>query len=183
MEYTTLLRTSQLASCLRETEICAHDSGSPGLGRVRRAPPEGGIVATDPPPHRTHCTRTWRPRRARTRAWVWPLARSTRATTRGWAWRSRTSPPPRATRSRGSSGLGRGHGMRSADVSIGFDESPPVLRAVSLDLLPTTRLLVLGHNGAGKSCLLRAAAGGVTRDDHSSVTQPSEAERTFLIYL
>lgn len=45
------------------------------------------------------------------------------------------------------------------DVSIGFDESPVVLRGISFDILPTMRLALLGPNGVGKSCLIRALAG------------------------
>lgn len=47
------------------------------------------------------------------------------------------------------------------DANIGFDAAKPTLSNVTLEVLPTMRLVLLGHIGAGKSTLLHALAGKI----------------------
>lgn len=46
-----------------------------------------------------------------------------------------------------------------ADLCFAYDEHAPVLRGVSLDILPGTITAILGPNGAGKTTLLRVILG------------------------
>jgi branched-chain amino acid transport system ATP-binding protein len=50
-----------------------------------------------------------------------------------------------------------------ADLVAGYETGAPILRGVSLEVMPAEIVTVLGPNGAGKSTLIRAVAGLVPK--------------------
>ncbi|MGE0007014.1 MAG: ABC transporter ATP-binding protein [Parvibaculaceae bacterium] len=50
-----------------------------------------------------------------------------------------------------------------ADLVAGYEAGAPILRGVSLEVMPAEIVTVLGPNGAGKSTLIRAVAGLVPK--------------------
>lgn len=61
-------------------------------------------------------------------------------------------------------------GIRIRELTVAFDDAPPVLDALSLDVLPGEIVAVLGASGCGKSTLLRAIA---------RLVQPTSGSITF----
>lgn len=63
-----------------------------------------------------------------------------------------------------------------ADLVAGYEPEAPIVRGVSLDVMPGEIVTVLGPNGAGKSTLIKAIAGLVTK--FSGAVKLDEADIT-----
>ncbi|MFF5075429.1 ABC transporter ATP-binding protein [Actinoplanes sp. NPDC000266] len=72
---------------------------------------------------------------------------------------------------------GAGSSVRLRDVAFGYDEGPPVLDDVTLDIGPGRRVAVVGASGAGKTTLATVIA-GIHPPDAGTVERP---ERTAII--
>jgi ATP-binding cassette, subfamily B, bacterial len=84
-----------------------------------------------------------------------PLTPPPPSPTRGEGGEERLScsPPPSWGRGRGWGGRTRGH-VRLEGVSFGYEPGRPVLRDVSLEVLPGQTVAVVGPTGAGKTTLV-----------------------------
>jgi branched-chain amino acid transport system ATP-binding protein len=65
-----------------------------------------------------------------------------------------------------------------ADLAAGYEPGAPIVRGVSLDVMPAEIVTILGPNGAGKSTLIKAVAGLVPKFGGSVTLEGQDITRS-----